>query len=346
MQKFASVAQDTAGNAVPSAMVSVYGSGLPTLAPIYSANNYTALANPFLTDSYGGFAFYAQNGRYDIKVTKTGYTFDPTITSDIILYDPGSGTTPPSTPVLSPGFISGLILSNSAGDLTNDISINIGDALSDDPILTNQVTLSLPNIMIKSLDAVWAAGTNQGGRISTEALADGTWHVHLFKRSGGTIDLCYSQGLTPTLPDGGTKKRRIGSILRSSGVIAPFLQNEDYFYLTAPSVNDHAALNSVGQTTAFTSTPYGLPTIAILNVKIGNHATLAVGVFIIPVSAGNPDPASLSCSVWAAAPNTYGSGMVQCLTNTSRQVNYRLTASDASTLVQITTMGWIDTRGK
>lgn len=89
MQKY----QDTAlvtvgGTTVPllGAAVLVSANGLTAAATIYSNNGVTAVANPLTTDSTGKFSFYAANGRYDLLITKAGYS-NISVT-DVQLQDP------------------------------------------------------------------------------------------------------------------------------------------------------------------------------------------------------------------------------------------------------------------
>lgn len=92
MERYQNVIIDTTGNAIPSVTVTVYEQGTTTLASIYSTNSTgSAKANPFTSSSDGGFTFYAPNGRYDIKLTKTGYTFGTDL-YDILLLDPSPAT--------------------------------------------------------------------------------------------------------------------------------------------------------------------------------------------------------------------------------------------------------------
>lgn len=75
MAHYYHIAQDSSGNAVSGASVSVYTDvALTTLAAIYSnAALSVALANPFLSASDGVVQFYATSGEYHLKVTKAGY---------------------------------------------------------------------------------------------------------------------------------------------------------------------------------------------------------------------------------------------------------------------------------
>lgn len=73
--------------------VDVYYTGTNSHAPIYSNNLTppTAQGNPFTTDQYGFWYFYAPVGRYDVAIsTGTGTPILTTYTlGDILLFDPG-----------------------------------------------------------------------------------------------------------------------------------------------------------------------------------------------------------------------------------------------------------------
>ena len=94
MQRYQGVALDTTGNIVASATIEVLLQGTATQATIFADNSYTAKANPFTGDADGSFEFHARNGRYDIKITKTGFTFDTSMTFDVVLFDASSVISP------------------------------------------------------------------------------------------------------------------------------------------------------------------------------------------------------------------------------------------------------------
>lgn len=54
--------------------VTVRDVGTGALSTIYSDNSSTPLSNPFQGDTNGYWYFYAANGRYDVTISKTGYT--------------------------------------------------------------------------------------------------------------------------------------------------------------------------------------------------------------------------------------------------------------------------------
>ena len=87
MQKFFGVVRDGAGNAVASVTVQVNNPGTTTPATIYSTNTGTVLGNPFTNNADGSYQFYAPNGRYDISLTKTGFTIPAAEETDNVLFD-------------------------------------------------------------------------------------------------------------------------------------------------------------------------------------------------------------------------------------------------------------------
>lgn len=89
MQKYSGLAMDTAGNVLAQALITVNTAGTTALASIFSDDSFTPIANPFTADADGTAVFYG-HGRFDVVVTKGGFEFRTTQTSDIFLYDPMS----------------------------------------------------------------------------------------------------------------------------------------------------------------------------------------------------------------------------------------------------------------
>lgn len=91
MQKYASNVQQTNGDALTGASVTVYtDSAHTTKATIYSDNGITQTTNPLTTDTDGEFSFYAADGRYYLGVSKTGITTQ--YLDDVLLFDPNAST--------------------------------------------------------------------------------------------------------------------------------------------------------------------------------------------------------------------------------------------------------------
>lgn len=73
MQKYFDTVLGSDGSPLVAAQVTVYLTGTTTKATIYSDNGITQASNPLTSDSRGMFAFYAADGRYDIKAEKSGF---------------------------------------------------------------------------------------------------------------------------------------------------------------------------------------------------------------------------------------------------------------------------------
>lgn len=117
--------------------------------------------------------------------------------------------------------ISGLTVSNSAGDAVNDIQVAAGSAASD---ASPPTLVRLSSAIVKRTDAAWAAGTDAGGWLDGSSMPNGIGHVYVIYGTSG-VDVGVSASLSPTLPAGyNTGKRRVGIIIRSAGAILPFLQ--------------------------------------------------------------------------------------------------------------------------
>lgn len=443
MQRFFGVSQDTSGNAIPSVTVRVNLAGTVTAATIYSDNLYTPKANPFTSNTDGTYQFYARDGRYDVILTKTGFTFTNSETADIRLEDFASVISPAQitanqndyTPTnglnalvwrlssdatrtitgigagnsgqaivienvgsftiafsnqdansaaanqiitgtggtlniaangaltlrydattlrwrvisaaqgtnvsevtMTPGTITGLTLTNDAGDLTNDIGIAVGAASSDDAVLLNRESMSLTSAYVKQLDVNWSVGT-AAGMLDTGIVGNNTYHIFLIKDSTGVVDVLASLSPTaPTMPAGYTKKRRIGSIYRTGGANVRFHQFGDEFWLDTPVADFNGLVAATTVQTLTLSIPTGVSFIAMTNwMSNGNQI-----VYVKPTTAVDAAPSTAGApgvTVGAAAgPLTENAYRVP--TDTSAQINYR-SNSTVVTLTEIT-HGWRD----
>lgn len=268
---------------------------------------------------------------------------------EIILVCDGTGWKSVSrhAPLIPAGHRFGCTTSNNTGDATNDIDIAAGNWASDNTVDADRVLLNA-GAMTKQLDAVWAAGSAAGGRISSESIANGTWHVYLFRRASGVDDYCFSQSLTPTLPDSGTHKRRIASILREGGVIVPYSQRGEKF-LRKTALLDYNQSNP-GASAVLVTCP--VPTGVQVEALVHTVAAATTHSAILWTSPDQTDEApSLTAAPLSSAPvYNVGSGAwpsdQQIRTNTSGQIRYRLSFSDAGTSVRVATYGWIDNLGR
>jgi hypothetical protein len=89
MKKYSASIATTNGSALEvlsTATVTVTLAGTATVATLYSTNAGAAKANPFQSTTTGLIEFYAADGRYDITVSKAGYT--TVVISDVLFEDP------------------------------------------------------------------------------------------------------------------------------------------------------------------------------------------------------------------------------------------------------------------
>ena len=130
---------------------------------------------------------------------------------------------------LSPGAISGLRISNDAGDTTNDINVTAGSAASADS--TELLTLS--SEITKRIDASWASGDDAGGLSSSLTLTNDTWYaIHLIKVSGA-VDVGFDTSVTAAnliTDHSATEYRRVGWIRRGTAANLQFFTQDDMVY--------------------------------------------------------------------------------------------------------------------
>lgn len=254
-----------------------------------------------------------------------------------------------------PGIKQGLTLSNNATDATNDLDIATGKAVDS----TGAVAMVLASAMTKRLDADWQAGTGNGGRYSGAAIANTTYHVWLVaKAAGADVDVYLNPSavastvLTNLQAESGGADYlyvwRIGSIMRESGVIVPFVQNFSEFQRKTPLMD--IAASSTG-TSAVLRT-FAIPTGLKLIVKYYAYMRNSTG------SGGNyncyfsdPDVVDLAPSI-TTSPGVMGGdgplldsrqGMVFFTrTNTSAQIRTRAGDSSASATLYMSAHAWID----
>lgn len=290
--------------------------------PLLNAANTWSAAQGFPTGSTGATQSQGDNST---KLATTAYV-DAAIDSV------------PVTP--APGNIWGLTLS--AAGSTATFGIALGTATDS----TNAAAMALASAYTKTTSA-WAVGTGNGA-LDTGAIANNTWyHVYLISRPDtGVVDVIFSvngPSLGPTMPTNYTLKRRIGSMkTNGSAQWIKFTQNGDTF-LWDTGAGD-VATSSLGTTaTLYTLTvPPAVQVTALMNAGLSGSGALYVLV-------NSPDQA---VAVAGAAANmsfnslgqSSANGQLAIRTNTSQQI--RAVSSAGSTGLNISTQGWIDTRGR
>lgn len=239
------------------------------------------------------------------------------------------------------GYIGGLTLSNDGTSPNTVIDVATGVAMSDD----STTLMTLASAYTKNCNAAWAVGTGNGALDTGSTLAASTWyHVFLIERPDtGVVDVLLSTSATaPTMPASYTKKRRIGSIKTdASSHILAFLQNGDEFLWGTPT-NDIGASNLSTTAVLYTlNVPAGVKVTALMEGAAYNPSQIAILLTCPDVADTAPSLTGLGIINVA---NTYVSTPSSIRTNTSGQIRARSTS--ATTYLYITTMGWIDRRGR
>lgn len=242
------------------------------------------------------------------------------------------------------GHLFGLTLSNNAADATNDIDIAAGSARD----ATNAVVMVRAATLTKRLDAAWAVGSGNGG-LDTGSIADTTYHVWLIKRSDtGVVDALFSASATaPTMPASYTHKRRIGSIIRTGGLITLFTQYGDRFIRNSQVLDVNVTNPGTAAVTRTLSVPTGLQYDALTLLFVYTASATARSVLLSSFDQTDQAPSGFIYTGRVEPIANFNSvAFAQVRTNTSAQIRSRLDVSDASAFVRLQTLGWVDTRGR
>lgn len=258
------------------------------------------------------------------------------------------------TSIVIPEEIHGLYTVPGA-DSDHDIEIKPGGGVAANAL--QWIVLSAD--ITKQIDAIWAAGDNQGGRPSTVVLsADTTYHYFVIKKSDGTIDAGYDTSLLAVnllAESTYIYFRRVRSLTTDgSANIRPTKQLGNHFELISPYLSQSISGNG-GFPTTRTNFDIGVPH------DIVTEATMLFTY--IQGSAGNypaafliTDPAQTDVVVSGAnadfnikpggAGTEWMRGRLSSFTNTSGEIAVR--SSDVGDRpgesVNIKLISWIDPR--
>lgn len=155
------------------------------------------------------------------------------------------------------------------------------------------------------------------------------------------------------MPANYTLKRRIGSIIRTGGIIKPFVQDGDLFMFKSPSPDIAATNPGTFAVTSTVTVPTGIRVRAQLVVaSIGSALTDQPSAIYISdlaltdVAAGNTSAFTSNFYTGVASISAPGGSTVEVMTNMSGQVRSRVAISAAGTVLHISTMGWSDGSGR
>ena len=236
--------------------------------------------------------------------------------------------------------LNGLIISNNGSDATNDIDVSAGSCVSDD----GTTVMTISSAMGKQLDNPWAVGGTPGtplGGLDTGSIADTTYHVWVIHRTDtGVTDVVFSTSASsPTMPSNYTKKKCIGSIIRSSAEILPFFQIMNIFTLKSRSLDFNSGTLNTSGVAITLKLPSGVKTMGLFAASLNGSSTIHVAFTAEDETntAAGTDFNDLICSTTVGQTNIN----FERKTNESSQIRYR--ASGNSTL-KVWTRGWKDPR--
>jgi hypothetical protein len=242
------------------------------------------------------------------------------------------------------GYLYGLTLANdTGGDPANNIIFSAGSSGSDG---TTAVLMTSAAPLTKKLNAAWVSGSGNG-MLDTGSVADGTYHCFQIQRSDtGNVDFLASLSpTTPTMPTNYDRKRRIGSIIRVSGTILPFVQIGNVFRLTTAVVN-RASVSPLSDSLLAVTAPLGVVTSPIMSLIITTGLNTATTTSI---ASGSAAAANIDVFSYNGAVQFLSNVIIErdlVFTDTSSQIRAKV-AIISGTLAghTISTLGWVDGRG-
>lgn len=238
-------------------------------------------------------------------------------------------------PSVARGYLFGLILSNDATTPASVIDTTTGQAASSD---TTPSLMTLSSAITKSIASSWAVGSGNGC-LDTGSVANGTYHIFEIERPDtGVVDELCSASTSPTMPTNYTLARRIGSIIRAAASIKLFIQDGDTFKYNSSPGTDYLSTAARSKAALAVSVPSGVRVKALFKLDLSYNTTTTVTLF----DGQNTSVALVM--LWFAGSANAGWPAEQ-YTNTSAQIQMSATAS-AGTGFGITTLGWVDDRGR
>lgn len=242
-------------------------------------------------------------------------------------------------------YIAGCVLSNDGGTPTTKLDIAACQATDS----TNAVYIS-PAAFTKTISGAWVAGTGNAGMGNGLSASASTWY-HVFAIiNNGSADIYFDTSVSAAnAPASTTAFRRIGSIMTDgSAHILAFKQDEDTFYW-GTQIQDVTA-QSIGSSSSLLvlTVPVGVKVRPLIRAL--NDSTSKFAIFTSPdetdvaptaFSSGAPD-FDLGITSTSGTGDPVYTG--QLYTDTLGRIRARANANSAN--IDITTRGWIDSRGR
>jgi len=243
----------------------------------------------------------------------------------------------------APKLLSGLEITNSAGDPVNDVGFGTGYCRDS----TNVVTMVASVAMTKRLDASWAAGTGQGGRMSAAALADGTYHCFaIMSDADNSVDFGFDVSPTaPTLPTGYTFFRKLWSVVREAGALVLFDKRGSKFFRRVPSLSYNVTNPGISGVLVPLDVPKGIIVEAMFSNRLSD-ASVTAATWMLITGPAQTDSVPSSSIFSNGLPNSTGiiTSFVEGsrFTDVNGQIRFRLDRSNANIAVRLVTNGWVE----
>lgn len=274
-----------------------------------------------------------------------------------------TGLTEEQTRVFPQGYLSGFTMSNyTSGNVYSDIEFATGSCRDSG----NTENIILSSVMVKSVSSAFAEGTGNGGNLSGYVAGSYTWHAFVIKAVSPETereDIGFSSSLTPTLPSGFSKYRRVGSVITDdTGYIIRFHQFGDEFYWDEPQLDidaDGSANITTTETTyTLTRVPSGVSVEAIISAFYDGNSDDNSYFALYPTTVTPPVLAGMVVNTWIQNPsqsnifiaNTwildedYAAVICRVRTNTSAQI--KGVCCDVNNYIAGIIIGWVDRRGR
>ena len=309
-------------------------------------------ATHFLNQVFAGPVILKQQGTVPVTPADAGAVFTEQVNGEAELHyrmeSNGSKVmlTAQGAPALPPGWLYGMKIRNDPIDTAHDIEIAAGKCR--DSSDTKNLILSGP--ITKRIDALWAVGDSNGGRLDATLVANTWYHVFVFLNdTNGAVDGGFSASLNPTanLPAGYTEYRRVGSVrVNATQDIVQFVQNGDWFHWIDPPLD----LNSVSVGTGGTLlTLFHAPS-GIITEVVGNLAAEGVGagyrIYVRKHQDVNSEAPSLTAAPLATLVQETAQEIakeVKAFTDTQSRIHFR---SSATNNINFATTGYRDWRNQ
>ena len=240
----------------------------------------------------------------------------------------------PASGIVVRGQLAGLAVSRNATTPNTKLDIAAGQAAD----AANAVCLTVASPLTLDIAATGANGLDATG---TRA-ANATVHVFVIAKPDGSVAAFGAATTAPTLPSGYSYRRRVASLkLDASSNFRAFTQGGDRFIFDI-EMFDIGVTNLGTSLTSYTlSTPAGIKPIALIKGFAYNASSQSA---LLILSPDQPDQTINVGSVTAPAAGYASSNYFEVRTNASSQIAAK--ANAAGTTFYLTTVGWIDRRGR